>query len=96
MAFPIKVALGGGGLRALMPVKGSEVISERAARTASSEYVNLRTTSKERDMEKKKASHPPLLQRAVIWSTLVSEERPLFMPPNATMPMTPRTTIIVP
>ena len=96
LAFPIRVLLGGGALRAPMPVKGSEVISERDARTASSENVNLRTTSKEKVIKKKKASHPPLLQREVIWSTSVSEERPLLMPPNATMPMTPRTTMIVP
>lgn len=79
-----------------MPVKGVELISERATRTASSEKVNLRTMSRAMDMEKKKASHLPLLQRAVRWSTSVSEERPLLMPPNATMPTTPRTTIIVP
>lgn len=96
MTFPRKVVLDAGDLRAVMPVKGSELISERAPSTASSDDVNIRTRIKANDMQKKNASHPPLLHNAVRWSTSVSEDSPLFIPPKATMPMTPRTTIIVP
>lgn len=96
LALPKRVVLSKGDVRPLAPVKGSALISVRAARTASSENVNLRTSNKAMAMEKKKASHPLLLQRTVRWSTSVSEERPLLMPPKATIPITPRTTMIVP
>jgi hypothetical protein len=93
-----KLPIGGGFVpcRDLIPEKGSELKSDRATRIASSDEVNLSSSVRDSAMAKKNQSQPPRRQRYVKRSTFVSDERPLFIVPKATIPMTPIITIIVP
>lgn len=86
---------GGSGVRCSM-LKGTALMSARDASTVSSCVMKIERKMRENAMKKKYASQFPRTQRWVRWFAFVSVSRPLLMEPNATMPMTPMITIIVP
>ena len=70
--------------------------SARAARTASSREVKMSTKKSAPPIAKKYPSQPARRHSSAKCAASVSWESPLLMDPKATMPMTPRTTTIVP
>lgn len=79
-----------------IPEKGAALISDRAARRASSLLVNSKSRARENAIKKKNPSQPPRLHKCDRWAASVSVASPLLMEPKATMPITPTITMMVP